>query len=230
MVKSRNILPPKRFWLQWEEEFLRQNYADALTVDLAEVLECDPKRVLAKANAMGLKKTTALIAEMARERATRPGHGSLATRIKPGQTPWNKGKPGSTGTQEGCRATQFKPGTRPHTWVPIGSYRVCEGQLQLKVNDLPGPNHVRWRPVSRVVWEAANGPVPAGHKVVFKTGRASIDPAAITADAVELVSDEELMRRNSYHTTLPPELARVVQLRGVLSRMINRKTKEATIS
>jgi hypothetical protein len=98
---------------------------------LAEVLGMRLRRVLAKAkaNAMGLKKSKALIAETARERTCRPEHGS--------------------------RATQFKPGMRPHTWVPVGSYRIVEGPvLERKVNDLPGLNAVRWKPVSRVVWEA----------------------------------------------------------------------------
>ena len=35
------------------------------------------------------------------------------------------------------------------------------------------------------------------------------------------------MRPNSCHTNMPPELARLVQLRGVLSRAINTKAKEA---
>lgn len=69
---------------------------------------------------------------------------------------------------EGSKPTQFKKGSRPHTWLPIGSVRVVPGGsahttwiLEKKVNDLPGPNHVRWHPVHRLVWEAANGPVPA---------------------------------------------------------------------
>jgi hypothetical protein len=227
MAKSRHILPPKRWWTAEEEAYMRQHYADTLTVDIARHFDCSIKRVLAKAHAMGLHKSIELIAETARQRTLQPGHGSRRTRIQPGQEPWNKGLPGSTGHHPNTRATQFKPGTMPHTWKPIGSYRVIEGQVQVKVNDLPGPSAVRWHPVSRVVWEAAHGPIPDGHKVVFKPGRAAVDPALITLDAIELVSCAELMRRNSYHTTLPPELARVVQLRGVLSRVINRKIKES---
>lgn len=223
MVKSRNILPPKRFWKPWEEEFLRRNYADSLTVDLAVVLETTIKRVLAKANAMGLHKSVELIAATARERTSRPDHGSRRTRIQPGQEPWNKGTHYVAGGRSA--ETRFKSGLKPHTWVPVGSYRVVEGQLQRKVNDNPGPNTVRWHPVSRLVWEAAHGPVPAGHKVVFKLGRATVDPALITLDAVELLSNEALMRRNSIHN-YPPELADIARLRGVLHRQINRRTKE----
>lgn len=229
MPKSRNILPPRRFWTAEEEAHLRQHYATTLTVDLARRFGCDIKRVLAKANSMGLLKTTELIAETARERNREREQAGLGNtgRFAAGITPWNKGVKGSTGTQAGCRAHQFRPGSKPHTWVPIGSYRVCEGQLQQKVNDLPGPNHVRWKPVTRLVWEAANGPVPAGHAVVFRPGKQTTDPERITLDALECINRVELMRRNSYHTNYPPELQRVVQLRGVLQRQINRKTRQA---
>ena len=139
MPKSRGILPPRVFWTAEHEAHLRQHYADTLTVDLAPLYGRTIKQVLAKANAMGLHKSIKLIADTARERSTRPGHGSQATRIKPGQEPWNKGVAGSTGHHPNTRATQFKPGKRPHTWVPIGSYRLVEGPvLEQKVNDLPG--------------------------------------------------------------------------------------------
>lgn len=229
MPKSRNILPPKRFWTAEEEAHLREHYATVLTVDLAKQFGCDIKRVLAKANAMGLHKTIDLIAETARERNRERTAKGLdnAGMFKPGLTPWNKGKPGVTGTQEACRATQFKQGAVPHTWVPIGSLRICEGQLQRKINDDPGPNHVRWRPVSRLVWEAAHGLVPDGHVVVFRLGKQTTDLERITLDALECLTREQLMRRNSFHTQYPPELRGLVQLRGVLSRQINRRTRQA---
>jgi hypothetical protein len=224
MTKSKQ---KRQRWLPWQEEFLRRNYADSLTVDLAKVLETTIKRVLAKANAMGLHKSLALIAETARERNSRPDNGNRRTRIQPGAVPWNKGKHYVAGGRSA--ETRFKPGGRPMTWVPVGSYRVKEGNLQQKISDQPGNDVMRWAPVSRLVWEAAHGPVPAGHKVVFKPGRHSTDVEEVTLDSVELLSDEALMRRNSYHSTLPPEMARMVQLRGVLTRAINRKiSKEDT--
>lgn len=224
MPKSRNILPPKRWWTPEEEQHMRDHYADTLTVDLARQFGCDPKRVLAKANSMGLHKSIALIAATARERTTRPGHGSHATRRQPGQEPWNKGSHYVAGGRSA--ETRFKPGSRPHTWVPIGSYRIVEGVLERKVNDLPGPNTVRWKPVSRLVWEAEHGPIPAGHSVVFRPGRKTTDLALITPDALECLSRVELMQRNTIHQ-LPPEFADIARLRGVLHRTINRKTKEA---
>ena len=217
----------KHRWQPFEVEFLRRHYATMLTATIAATLGIPTSRVLAKANGLGLRKTRELIAETARQRTMAAEHGSRRTRIQPGTTPWNKGLKGSTGVQPACRATQFKPGHKPATWVPIGTYRVVEGQLQRKYSDEPGAPHKRWWPVTRLVWEAARGPVPAGHVVVFKPGRQTLDPAAITLDALELVTRAENMRRNSLHTQYPPELRRLVQLRGVLTRQINRKAKEA---
>jgi hypothetical protein len=122
--------------------------------------------------------------------------------------------------------TQFKDGSRPHTWVPVGSYRINgDGYLDRKVNDLPGPNTVRWKPVHRLVWSDAHGPVPEGCTVVFKPGRRTTVLELITVDAVECITRAELMARNSIHN-LPPALVEIHQLRGTLKRAINRKAKE----
>jgi hypothetical protein len=42
---------------------------------------------------------------------------------------------------------------------------------------------------------------------------------------VELISRRELMARNTFHA-LPPPLAQMVQLRGVLNRQINARSKK----
>lgn len=213
-------------WTPLEEEMLRHHYADSLTVDLARVLGIPIKRVLAKANAMGLHKTVELVAETARERTSRPDHGSHATRFKPGAAPVNKGLKHPPGWSPGRMAEgQFKPGSKPHTWVPVGSLRITEGQLQRKCNDDPGPSSVRWIPVTRLVWEAAHGPIPAGHAVVFRPGRATTVEAEITPDALECLSRAELMQRNTVHR-YGPEIAYISLLRGAIRRQINQQTQQ----
>ena len=100
-----------------------------------------------------------------------------------------------------------------------------DGQLQRKVNDNPGNNTDRWKPVSRLVWEAANGPVPPGHLVVFRPGCSTTNPALITLDTVELITRSEHARRNSW-TRLPPELREITRLRATLTRFTNQRAKE----
>jgi hypothetical protein len=224
MVKSRNILPPRRYWLAWEVEFLRRTYADSLTADLARVLGMPQRSVLAKANALGLHKSVEVIAEVARERSRRPDHGGRAHQFRTGHTTWNKGThfdPGGRSAE-----TRFKPGSKPHTWVPVGSYRVtADGALELKTGDDPGPYTVRWTPVARLVWEAAHGPIPAGHSVVFKPGMRTTDPELLTVDRMECLTRQQLMARNTVHQ-YGPLVASIAQLRGAINRQINKRTKD----
>jgi hypothetical protein len=227
VTKSRNIMPPRRFWQWWEEELMRRHYADSLTVDLARVLERDPKYVLAKANAMKLRKNVELIAATASERSRRPDHGGARTRFVKGQAPANKGTKYPKGWAPGDMAKgQFKPGHVPSTWKPVGTQVINpDGYLDEKVSETPGPRHVRWKPVHRLVWERANGPVPAGHTVVFRPGRKTTDPELITLDALELVTRAELMTRNTIHR-YGPEVASIHRLRGQIRRQINKLNEE----
>lgn len=145
-----------------------------------------------------------------------------ATRFKKGLTPWNKGM---QGLQIGGEKTQFKPGAMPHNTKPIGSHRITkDGTLQCKISNDRGNNSVRWRGVHELVWAEANGPVPAGHIVVFRPGMRSAIAEEITLDRLECISFAENMRRNTIHR-LPKELAELVQLRGALNRQINKRSK-----
>lgn len=229
MTKSRNILPPRRPWTEVELELLRRNYADSLTSDLAIVQSRPAGSVHQKAAVLGLAKSAAFIADTARERSARPDHGGRKTRFQAGQASWSKGTKGVVGVQEGCRATQFKKGRPAHearNYLPIGSLRLSKDcYLERKVTDDPALAPARrWVGVHRLVWEAEHGPVPSGHAVAFLPGRRTAELEHITVDALELVSRAELMRRNTYHQ-YGPEVAKVVQLRGAITRQINKRDK-----
>lgn len=78
---------------------------------------------------------------------------------------------------EKSRATQFKPGSLPHNTKPIGYERLSKsGYIEVKVKMRPTalPDGKRCNdnfvPKHKLVWEAANGPVPEGCIVVFKDG------------------------------------------------------------
>ena len=155
------------------------------------------------------------------------GHANLTKgepfRFKPGHEAWNKGKK----NVNGYSATRFVPGNKPQTWQPIGTERIDkDGNLTVKVSD-EGNRRDRWCPVHRLVWIAANGPIPAGHFVVFKPGMKTAIKTEITLDRLECVTRSENMKRNSVHTKYPPELQRLAQLRGAITRQINKRQKEA---
>jgi hypothetical protein len=224
----------RRYWTPAEEALLRERYATTRTDELARQFGRPAGQVLRKANSMGLSKSRDLIVQMLREAVERPDHPSRAHRLKKGHVPANKGIKRPPGWAPGRMAEgQFKPGLKPHTWVPVGSLRIVNNknggpELQRKVNDDPGPSSVRWKPVARLVWEAEHGPVPDGMIVVFRPGMRTTDPDLITIDRLDCITRIDLMRRNSVHN-LPPEFAEVARLKAVLHRAINtRAKKEAT--
>ncbi len=108
------------------------------------------------------------------------------TRLKPGHTTWNKGLQGVNGFS----STRFKKGNRPQTWRPVGSERINrEGLIEVKVAE---PR--TWRPKQRVLWEAANGPLPSGHVVLF----ADRNTRNFTLENLVAVPRKELLMLNKF--------------------------------
>jgi hypothetical protein len=202
-----------------EDEFIvRKLYPRTSNAEIAEIIGRTPRNVGQFARKLGLKKSPAYI-----ERA-KPGQ------FHRGQTPPNKGlrRPGWAPGR--MASTQFKtgrPASEARNYVPVGSLRVTkDGYLERKVTDDASVYPARrWVAAHRLVWEAAHGPIPAGHVAVFKPGCRTTDVERITPDAVELVTRAELMRRNTFHR-LPPELREVIQLTGALKRKINNRSKD----
>lgn len=204
-------------WTESEMQALARLYPDTSNEVLGRVFGRPAKAIGLKARSIGLKKSDRFMAEG-------------AGRIKPGQTPWNKGVKGSTGTQAGCRTTQFKPGRNPseaRNYRPVGSLRITkDGYLEQKVTDDQGIYPARrWVAFHRIVWERENGHVPHGHIVVFRPGMPTTDPEMVTVDRLECITRSENMLRNTYHR-YGKEVAQLIQLRGVITRKIREKEKE----
>lgn len=187
--------------------------------EIAELLGIGLKTVYNTAVRLGLKKSREWIAERARMRMADPAHGALACQIKPGAVPWNKGVHYVAGGRSA--ETRFKPGSRPHTWNPVGHERITdEGYLQRKLTDT-GVSRRDYVNVHWIVWRDAGRDIPPGHALIFRDG----NKMNFALDNLELVTRAELMRRNSFHN-FGPEIARVVQLRGAITRQINRRTRQ----
>lgn len=92
-------------------------------------------------------------------------------RFEKGNIPHNKGK---RFPRVGRMAeTQFKEGQLPHNTKPIGYERISrDGYVEVKIAMRPGdvPDGHNFVGKHRLVWEAANGPIPKGHKVIFLDG------------------------------------------------------------
>lgn len=221
-----------RHWTPAQISQLRALYPDLKADTVAREIGRSVGSVHRKAALLGIGKSEAFKASFASGRisASRNDPRMVATRFKPGHKTWNKGKPGTTGLHDNCRTTQFKPGQKPHTTAPIGAYRinVTKGipRLEQKLNDKPGPNHVRWIPVSRIVWEQHHGPIKPKHIVVFADSKqATTVLEEITVDKLICITRAEHARRNSMYSK-DHELGRLSQLKGAITRQINRITKE----
>lgn len=222
----------KHFWTPEDIQTLTQLYPNISTAECAKQLGRAEKSITAKAYTLGLRKTQAFLDS---EKSGRIQRGKQdprmqRTQFKPGTAPWNKGVKGSTGLHENCRKTQFKKGRPPEesrNYLPIGSLRITkDGYLEKKVtDDHPVPAR-RWVSVHRLVWEAANGPVPAGHIIVFKGGLRTTVLHDITPDRLECIHRKENARRN-HPSSKHPELAKLIQLKGAITRQLNRITKES---
>lgn len=221
-------------WTPEQVSTLRKLYPDLTAETVAREIGRSLRSVHQKAAALGIGKSDAFKQSFlsGRIRAAHIDPRMTATRFQPGLTPWNKGVKGSVGLHPNCRPTQFKPGNKPQQQLPIGSYRISTSKglprLEQKTSETPGSPHLRWTPVSRMVWERHHGPVPKGHIVIFKEAKlATTDLQSITVDKLICISRAENARRNHAYTRYP-EVARLIQLKGAIARQVNRIAREQT--
>jgi len=207
-------------WTDESVALLHRLYADTPTDQIAAQIGATPEQVYHKVQRIGLRKSAAYMASVAACRLRKGDNVGAETRFKPGVVPWNKGqKQPSTGR---AIDTQFKPGNRSgkalEIYQPIGTERLSkDGYLERKIHD-GWPLKRRWRAVHLLAWEAINGPLPAGHAVVFRDG----NKRNIALDNLELVTRAELMRRNSVYRH-GIEIAQLAMLRGKITKQINKR-------
>lgn len=202
---------------------MRRLYATTPTEQIAKHLGVRSSQIWQQAGKLGLRKSVDLIREMARERTSRPGHGSIRTRFQKGLVPANKGLKRPGWAPGRMAETQFKKGQKPQTWKPIGSERYSkDGYLQIKVTDTGYPPR-DWVAVHNLLWIEKHGLIPPGHAAVaFKDG----DKAHIVDDNLELISRAELMRRNTIHNRYPKEMVNTIMLLGAVKRKLREQCQK----
>jgi HNH endonuclease len=223
VTKSRNLISKRWHPTPSEQQFVREHFATMQTGIMAAALGVNYHQVCKLAKRLGLHKSESFYASPDSGRLN--GTQGAAARFQPGHTPANKGKKCPTAGL----ATRFTPGRKPeeaHNYKPIGSTKVShDGYLIKKITDdqalVPAR---RWEAVHRLVWIAANGPIPRGHVIAFKPGMHTTTESDITLDKLELVSRQEWIQRHTYHQ-YGPEVAELVRLRGAITRQINKRLK-----
>ena len=199
-------------WHPVEIELLVALYPDHATAKLAGCFDRSERSVYYKAYQLGLQKSAAFLDSPEAGRIQPGSRIGESGRFKPGFVPWNKGIKGVN--YEGAKATQFKPCSLPHNYVPVGTERERGGYLCRKMTDTGYPPR-DWVPVHILLWREHHGAVPAGHVVVFRDR----NPRNVAIDNLECISRTELMRRNTVHN-LPAPLKQVIRLKGALKRRV----------
>lgn len=194
----------RRYWTVAEVRKLRSIYPDMDNEAIGKRLGRTWSAIQQKALKLRLRKSKSFMA-------------SPVCRFQKGQKAWNLGVTGYMGANR----SSFKRGNKPQTWRPIGSERVDQdGTLWRKVADT-AIKKTDWRPVKDLIWEQHNGLIPRGMFVVHKDrNRNNFDPKNLA-----VVNRAENMRLNTVHR-YPKEIARLAQLRGALSRQINKRLHE----
>jgi hypothetical protein len=115
---------------------------------------------------------------------------------------------------------KLKNGGLSNSTKPIGSeYVDCSGRWLIKT----GQPDV-WKSKHIVIWEAANGPVPKGHFILFADG----DRSNFDLDNLLLVSRPEMSIMTRHKLIFPDrEATRTGKLIADLILQINRKKREA---
>jgi len=218
----------RRPWNAGETALLLACFAEKRTEDVAIALGRTPAQISRMAYKLGLKKSPGYLATMQAETNRKLEAAGERSRFPKGNVPVNKGVK-NPGVSPGRMAeTQFRKGGRSRNWRTVGTVVTdTDGYLRVKIREqIPGEatgmgNCRVWPFLHRHTWEKANGPIPAGHALIFKDR----DRRNTSLDNLELLSRADLMRRNTLHN-LPPELVEVIQLRGVVNRAINRRQRE----
>lgn len=197
---------------------LRAHYPDSMPAQLESLFGLKIGQIYHKANKLGLRKSEAYKAAEQQRQSERLLVVGIPHRLQAGHATWNKGMKGLD--LEG-KATQFKPGNRPHNWRPLGYERISEdGYLERKITD-DGPPKAHFKGVHVLVWEAEYGPVPQGSAIVFKNG----NKRDIRLDNLECITRQELMQRNTRHNY--PELKEVYAVKARITRTINQLEQTA---
>jgi hypothetical protein len=207
-------------WEQWQIDLLIELYPNTLTEEIAKKLGRKIYSVRNKAYSLRLKKSKEFTSMTGKMSSNNPN--CIASRFKKGQTPPNKGKKWdeflSKESQKKCREACFKKGNIPENHKQIGYERIIGGYIQIKTKE---PNVFEFK--HRIVWEQHHGKIPEGYNIQFKDGnRKNCD-----IDNLYIISrSKQLRTENSMHARYPKEITKIIQIKGALTRQINKQKNQ----
>lgn len=191
-------------WTEEQHQFVLKNVKGISNLELAKMINIQ----------FGLNLS---VNQVKAFKANQKISSGLDGRFKKGSIPVNKGLTWdeylTKEQQELSRKTTFKKGNVPASYLPVGTeIERLDGYVYVKIAD---PK--KWKQKHRVIYEKANGPVPANHKLIFADG----NKRNFALSNLVLVSDHDLltMNREKLFYNNNPELTKL----GVLiSKLINK--------
>ena len=207
------IVAGDRIWSPFQVEYLRANYADHTTEEIASALGFKATQVSVKARQLKLRKSSEHIQRLLAIEAVRLKAMGAATRYLKGSVPANTGLKMAPNAES--QRTQFKHGNLSHTWVPVGSLSKVDGYWKRKVSD-----HRRksdWVYCHIDTWTAAHGLIPKNHCVCFRDR----NPDNYALENLHLLNRTQLMAENTI-ARYPEVLRMLIRM----SRKLDRKIRE----
>lgn len=193
--------------------FLKKNYLDLPVNRMAIAVKRSETLVKGRMRQLELVQPRELIEKF-----------KLESRIQPGSVSFNKGKKQTDYMSKAAirrtMATRFKKGQLPKNTRSDFEITIRKDRRNVKYQYIRVKLGV-WTPLHRFIWEMINYPISGKMNLVFKDH----DTLNCELKNLELLTDAQLMKRNSYHN-YPEPIARTIQLSGALTRQINKHVKK----
>ena len=215
-IKKDPEIFKKAIFTESDIQYMIDNYPHMKTEHIAEKLNCSKYAIYNRAFSMGLKKTPEFLAGPDSGMLTKGTQIGKEFRFVKGHSPANKGKKMDPQLKKKIKHTFFKKGHLPHNTKHDGAITVRHEKngtpyLYIRLS------LAKWELLHRHIWRQHNGSIPKGYNVVFKDG----NQANCKIENLELISDAELMKRNSY-LNYPEDLQELIRAKGTLQRQINK--------
>lgn len=207
----------RRYWTALEISDLFNLYPSIETKVLAIYFNRTESSIHDKAYMLGLKKNKEFFIAIAKKSNLKETGAKY--RFKKGQKPWNDGIKYSV-VPENSKKTQFKPGDLPWNTREIGDISIRNDKSGNKYQMIKVEGSKRLIMLHRHLWMKANGPIPDNMIIRFKDG----NTLNCDLDNLELIDRKTHMKKNTF-LNLPEDIREIMQLKRVLTRIINQKSK-----
>jgi hypothetical protein len=204
----------RRKWTKEELEYVKLNYSDRYTKDIADAINRSPRAVYQAAINLKVRKSPEFIKISLEREAEKLKVLGAASRFKAGHNTYNKGQKMSKEMYEMVKVSMFKKGNEPHNMKYDGHERLDpkDGYIYIRISK--GKYVLK----HRLVWEQNNGPIPKGNIIIFKDK----NKYNLNIDNLQMITKRENMHRNTV-TKYPLELQQLIKLNNKLKTTLHEK-------